>query len=143
MTSGSSNRWRNKQGIDSRDFCDASSTDRFATIPRDRNLNDLPQILVCPMGGADPKAVCSGEHAWQLGHQLSKRLREMLPHTCHTIHLFFAGPVALGYILGHSLRRITRFIQLYEYDFDKQRDVPRFIQVYEFLITLAIRRVTS
>ena len=90
------------------------------------NLNDLPQILVCPTGGADPRAVCDGEHAWQLGRQLAKRLREMLPHTCHKIHLFFAGPVALGYILGHTLRGITSLTQLYEYDFDKERDMLRY-----------------
>ncbi len=90
------------------------------------NLNDLPQILVCPTGGADPRAVCDGDHAWQLGCQLAKRLREMLPHTCHTIHLFFAGPVALGYILGHTLRGITPLTQLYEYDFDKERDMLRY-----------------
>ena len=85
------------------------------------NLNDLPQILVCPTGGADPRAVCDGDHAWQLGHQLAKRLREILPHTCHKIHLFFAGPVALGYIFGHTLRHITPQIQLYEHDFEGQR----------------------
>ena len=90
------------------------------------NLNDLPQILVCPTGGADPRAVCDGEHAWQLGRQLAKRLREMLPHTCHKIHLFFAGPVALGYILGQTLRHITPLIQLYEHDFEGQRGRQRY-----------------
>jgi hypothetical protein len=90
------------------------------------NLNDLPQVLVCPTGGADPRAVCDAHHAWQLGYQLAKRLRGMLPHTCHTIHLFFAGPVALGYIFGHTLRHITPQIQLYEHDFEGQRGGQRY-----------------
>lgn len=89
-------------------------------------LSNLSQVLVCPTGGTDPKAVCGGDHAWQLGHQLAKRLREMLPDTCRKIHLFFAGPVALGYILGHTLRHITSQIQLYEHDFEGQRSERRY-----------------
>ena len=89
-------------------------------------LSNLPQVLVCPTGGANPRAVCDGDHAWQLGYQLAKRLREMLPHTCHTIHLFFAGPVALGYIFGHTLRHITPQIQLYEHDYEGQRGGQRY-----------------
>ncbi len=89
-------------------------------------LSNLPQVLVCPTGGANPRAVCDGDHAWQLGYQLAKRLREMLPHTRHTIHLFFAGPVALGYIFGHTLRHITPQIQLYEHDYEGQRGGQRY-----------------
>ena len=90
------------------------------------NLNDLPQVLVSPTGGAGPRAICDGDHAWQLGYQLAKRLSEMLPHTCHAIHLFFAGPVALGYILGYTLRHITSQVQLYEHDFEGQRSEQRY-----------------
>ena len=89
-------------------------------------LDSLPQVLVCPTGGACRNAVSGGDHAWQLGFQLADRLRQMLPDTCHKIHLFFAGPVALGYILGHTLRGITSVTQLYEYDFDKERDMLRY-----------------
>ena len=81
-------------------------------------LTHLPQILVCPITGTDPKAVSGGDHAWQLGYQLAGRLREMLPNTCCKINLFFAGPVALGYIFGHTLRHITPIIQLYEHDYE-------------------------
>ena len=89
-------------------------------------LSDLPQILVCPTAGVSHNAVSGGAHAWQLGHQLANQLSAVLPHTCHTIHLFFAGPVALGYILGHTLRHITPFIQLYEYDFEGQHGVRKY-----------------
>ena len=89
-------------------------------------LSNLPQVLVCPAGGASHNAVSGGDHAWQLGFQLAGRLREMLPDTCRKIHLFFAGPVALGYILGHTLRHITSQIQLYEHDFEGQRSERRY-----------------
>ena len=69
---------------------------------------------------SDPTAVSGGTHAWQLGYQLAEQLRERFPETCQTVHLFFAGPVALAYILGHTLRHITPNIQLYEYDFEGQ-----------------------
>ncbi|RKU11951.1 hypothetical protein C6502_06875 [Candidatus Poribacteria bacterium] len=89
-------------------------------------LSNLPQVLVCPTGGACRNAVSGGEHAWQLGFQLADWLREMLPDTCHKIHLFFAGPVALGYIFGHTLRHITPQIQLYEHDYEGQRGGQRY-----------------
>lgn len=91
-----------------------------------KGLSNLSQVLVCPTGDVNPRAVCDGDHAWQLGYQLAKRLREILPYTCHTIHLFFAGPVALGYILGHTLCHITSQIQLYEHDFEGQCDKQRY-----------------
>ena len=83
--------------------------------------SELPQIRVAPMGGIGPTAVVGGTHAWQLGYQLAEHLREILPETCRTVHFFFAGPVALSYILGHTLRHIAPHIQLYEYDFEGQR----------------------
>ena len=89
-------------------------------------LSNLPQVLVCLAGGVSHNAVSGGDHAWQLGFQLAGRLREMLPDTCRKIHLFFAGPVALGYILGHTLRHITSQIQLYEHDFEGQRGRQRY-----------------
>ena len=90
------------------------------------NLSDLPQVWVHPIGGVGPNAISGGDQAWQLGFQLAKQLREMLPNTCCKIHLFFAGPVALGYILGHTLRHITPGIQLYEYDFEGQSGEQRY-----------------
>ena len=91
-----------------------------------QGLRDLPRILACPTGGIGPKAISGGDHAWQLGHQLAKQLREILPNTCHKIHLFLAVPVALGYILGYTLRHIVRVIQLYEHDFEGQRYEHRY-----------------
>lgn len=91
-----------------------------------KGLSDLPQVLVCPTGGVGHNAISGGDQAWQLGFQLAGRLREMLPNTCRTIHLFFAGPVALGYILGHALRHITPSIQLYEHDFEGESGELRY-----------------
>lgn len=91
-----------------------------------QGLSDLPRILACPIEGIGPKAISSGNHAWQLGYQLAKCLDKLLPHTCCKIHLFFAGPVALGYILGHTLRHIVPVIQLYEHDFEGLRYKDRY-----------------
>lgn len=90
------------------------------------DLHHLPQILVYPSQGVNHSAVSGGNHAWQLGSQLAKQLREMLPATCHTIHLFYAGPVALAYILGHKLRYVTESVQLYELDFEGQSGEKRY-----------------
>ena len=92
----------------------------------EEGLSDVPRILVCPTGGVGRTAVSGGAHAWHLGVQLEKWLRERLPQTCQTIHLFFAGPVALGYILGHTLQYITPCIQLYEHDFEGVRGGQRY-----------------
>ena len=86
-----------------------------------QGLSDLPRVLARPTGGIGPKAISDGNHAWQLGYQLEKRLDEMLPYTCSKIHLFFAGPVALGYILGHTLRNLMPIIQMYEFDIEFER----------------------
>ncbi len=88
-----------------------------------QGYSELPQIRVAPIDGVGPYAISGGTHAWQFGYQLAAQLSERIPETCQTIHLFFAGPVALAYILGHTLRlqHITQPIQLYEYDFDGQR----------------------
>lgn len=86
-----------------------------------QGLSDLPRILVCPIGGIGPKAISGGDHAWQLGYQLAEQLSEILPYTCSKIHLFFAGPVALGYILGHTLRNLMPIIQMYEFDIEFER----------------------
>lgn len=89
-------------------------------------LSDLPQILVCPKTGPDPKAVSGGDHAWQLGRQLAKQLQEMFGDRCKKIHLFFAVPAALAYILGYTLRHIVPTIQLHEHDFEGQRYKERY-----------------
>ena len=90
--------------------------------------SELPHIHVAPIGGVGSHAVSGGTHAWQLGNQLAEQLREMIPETCQTIHFFFAGPVALAYVLGHTLRHITPQIQfqLYEYDFEGQRGYRKY-----------------
>ena len=90
---------------------------RLQACLQDEELTELSQILVFPTQGVSHSAVSGGNHAWQLGSQLAKQLRDMLPATCHMIHLFYAGPVALAYILGHKLRYVTESVQLYELRF--------------------------
>ena len=93
-----------------------------------QEYNEFPHIRVAPIGGIGFNSVSGGTHAWQLGYQLAEQLREMIPEPCQTIHLFFAGPVALAYVLGHTLRHITPQIQfqLYEYDFEGQRGYRKY-----------------
>lgn len=86
-----------------------------------QGYSELPHIRVAPIDGVGSHAVSGGPHAWQLGYQLATQLSERIPETCQTVHFFFAAPVALAYILGHTLRHITPNIQLYEYDFEGQR----------------------
>ena len=86
-----------------------------------QGYSELPHIRVAPIDGVGSTAVSGGTHAWQLGYQLAEQLRERIPDTCQTVHLFFAGPAALAYVLGHTLRHITPYIQLYEYDIEGQR----------------------
>jgi len=83
-----------------------------------KGLNNIPKVLLRPVGEMGRTAVSGGNNAWQLGFELGNRLREILPHTCHKMHFFFAGPVALAYILGHTLRHVTQVIHLYEHDFE-------------------------
>lgn len=83
-------------------------------------LGHLPRILLRPASGVGPRAVSGGEHAWQLGFELQTLLRQMLPATCRTIHLFFSGPAALAYIIGNTIRHVTNSIQFYEHDFEGQ-----------------------
>lgn len=80
----------------------------------------LPIITVQPNGGPGPYAVTDGEHAWNLGFQLADFLSSILPRQCCKLHLYYAGPVALSYIFGHTLRNLTQEIQLYEYDLEGQ-----------------------
>ena len=99
---------------------------RLQACLQDEELTELSQILVFPTQGVSPTAVINGDHAWQLGSQLETQLRQMLPVTSRTIHLFYAGPVALAYILGHKLRYVTESIQLYEFDFQAQSGEKRY-----------------
>ena len=88
-----------------------------------QGYSELSHIRVAPIDGVSPHAVSGGTHAWQLGYQLAEQLRERIPETCRKVHLFFAGPVALAYVLGYTLHHITPHIQfqLYEYDINGQR----------------------
>ena len=89
-------------------------------------LADLSQYLVYPTKGTGLNAISDGNYAWQLAYQLKDKLHQIIPNTCRKIHLFFAGPVALGYILGHTLRHIVPVFQLYEHDFEGLRYKNRY-----------------
>ena len=53
-----------------------------------------------------------------MGYEVQRVLREVLPVNCNKVHLFFAGPAALSYILGNALRYVALSVQLYEHDFE-------------------------
>jgi len=99
-------------------------------------LDHLPRILLRPASGVGPRAVSGGEHAWQLGLELQTLLRDMLPVTCRTMHLFFSGPVALAYIVGNTIRYVTSSIQLYEHDFEGRSQL-RYYPSIRFPIVVA------
>ncbi len=84
----------------------------------EREMEDLPRILLWPTSGLGANAIHDGDHAWWLGVEAMAKLRQTIPASCQTMHFFYAGPVALAYILGHTLRYVTRTTQLYEYDFE-------------------------
>ena len=71
-----------------------------------QGLSDLPRILVRPTGGIGPKAISGGNHAWQLGlSTCSNNLVRCSHNTCYVRYIsFLLVPVALGYILGRTLR---------------------------------------
>ncbi len=81
-------------------------------------LRPLPRILLQPSSGVGPKAVSGGDHAWQLAFGLQTLLRQRLPEACHTVHLFLSLPCALAFIIGNTIRYVTREIQVYEHDFE-------------------------
>ncbi|MDP3025927.1 MAG: SAVED domain-containing protein [candidate division Zixibacteria bacterium] len=89
-------------------------------------LERLLRIDLSPVNGIGPKAIFDGTHAWQLGCELQTLLRSNLPSKCHKLHFFFSGPVALAYILGNTLRYVTKTIQLYEHDFEGLSGGPRY-----------------
>lgn len=93
---------------------------------RAKGMEEVPRILLRPTDGLGPAAIHGSDHAWWLGNEAMKKLQQTIPSSCHTMHFFFAGPVALAYILGHKLRYVTRATQLYEYDFEGETYASRY-----------------
>lgn len=71
-----------------------------------------------PVQGTGSRAVPDGAAAWSMAQEVQRVLRDTLPATCKTVHLFFSGPAALAYILGNTLRYVAPSVQLYEHDFE-------------------------
>lgn len=86
---------------------------------KNNNMN-ITILTFQPTKGADPKSISDGNHAWSLGIELAKILKDKLNRNAK-INLFYSGPVALAYILGNTIRSHSNF-QLYEYDFKPERD---------------------
>ncbi len=80
-------------------------------------LDSALRIDFIPFNGVGPRAVVDGAAAWSMGYEVQKVLRGVLPASCSKVHIFFAGPAALSYILGNALRYIAPSVQLYEHDF--------------------------
>ena len=75
-----------------------------------------------PPGGPSQLFVKNGQHALRLAEQISNRMYELAngDDAC-TFHLFISGPNGLVLSLGR-LCRGPRKVQLYEYDFQGQRN---------------------
>lgn len=81
-------------------------------------LDALARLDVCPKGGHGPAAIAGGTIAWHLASDLQRLLRRTLAPTVRKLHVFFAGPVAMAYLLGQALRGVVPEFQLYEHDFE-------------------------
>jgi len=84
----------------------------------ENDLKDIGLIEVFPTSGIHQNTVVDGAHAWHLGYELHSKLRNILPTSCKTMHIYYSGPAALAYILGNTLRSLTKELQLYEFDFE-------------------------
>ena len=80
-------------------------------------LNEFPLLTLTPLSSVGPLAVADAGQAWSLGTEFPALLRAALPKECRQIHLFYAGPAALAFIIGAHLGGLPP-IQLYEYDFE-------------------------
>lgn len=89
-------------------------------------LGKIARLELRPRGGSGHAAVASGELAWHLAYDLATFLRRELPATARKLHVFLAGPVALAYILGNTLRSVTPELQLYEHDFEGTDGAQRY-----------------
>lgn len=81
------------------------------------DLHGLPLLQLTPLYGVGPLAVADTCQAWSLGTEFSALLRAALPEGCRQVHLFYAGPAALAFIIGGTLGGLPA-IQLYEHDFE-------------------------
>jgi hypothetical protein len=89
-------------------------------------LGTLSRMDVRPKGGCGHSAVAGGTLAWHLAHDLRRLLGDSLPPATKKMHIFFAGPVAMAFLLGHALRGIAPQMQLYEHDFEGEQGGHRY-----------------
>jgi SMODS-associated and fused to various effectors sensor domain len=80
-------------------------------------MGHLPTIAMTLSNGPSPLAIRDASHAWSLGGAFRTALQSMLPKTCRRVHLFYAGPAALAFILGANTGGLPS-LQLYEHDFE-------------------------
>ena len=75
-------------------------------------------LLATPQGGANSRAVASGQHAFDLAESLAQRINAER-QVGGRVHLFIAAPNTFTFFLGQrqpSMGSIT----LYEFDFEGQ-----------------------
>lgn len=75
-------------------------------------------LVATPQGGANSRAVASGQHAFDLAESLAQRINaERAPGA--RVHLFIAAPNAFTFFLGQRQPSIGA-ITMYEFDFEGQ-----------------------
>jgi hypothetical protein len=93
---------------------------------RQSGMVGIPEIEFEPSRGIGSEVISDAEYAWNLGYELSSSLRRLLPGSCHSAHIFMSVPASMAFILGNTLRWITRKVQLYEHDFEGKNAVARY-----------------
>ena len=85
-------------------------------------IPSVSRLLVCrPDGGADPRSVVCGRHAFDLAQSVAATVKRERPHSANQVtHMFVAGPNAFTFFAGQHHRTMGR-TTLYEYDFEGQR----------------------
>ena len=90
---------------------------QVAAFAKSVGMDHLPTIEMRPSNGSGPLAVRDAIHAWNLGGAFRAALQSRLPKTCQRVHLFYAGPAALAFILGANSGGLP-CLQIYEHDFE-------------------------
>ncbi len=95
---------------------------------------EIGRIMDIRLKTTDSANVIDGMHAWHLANQIKNEIdKRVLKEKQGVLHLFFACPNSIVFLLGRYSLPFGK-IQLYEYDFNKQRTCT-----YYSTITLPVK----
>lgn len=96
--------------------------------------DEIGRIMDIRLKTTDSANVIDGMHAWHLANQIKNEIdKRVLKEKQGVLHLFFACPNSIVFLLGRYSLPFGK-IQLYEYDFNKQRTCT-----YYSTITLPVK----